>query len=101
MIVITRHPALRELLIERIPDAGADARAGLTRRLFVSGLIAAPAVITPARMLCRPWYSPPLINVKWYGAVGDGVTDDTDALRDAMHAALTVGGTLFYPPGEL
>jgi len=37
-------------------------------------------------------------NVKTYGAVGDGVTDDTAAITAAAAAALT-GGIVFFPPG--
>lgn len=36
-------------------------------------------------------------NVKNYGAVGDGVTDDSDAFQEAA-ADLTAGGTLYLPP---
>ena len=35
------------------------------------------------------------VNVLDYGAVGDGVTDDTAAIQ----AALNVGGTVLFPPG--
>lgn len=35
-------------------------------------------------------------NVKDYGAVGDGVADDTDEVK----AALTSGGTIYFPPGR-
>lgn len=41
----------------------------------------------------------PLINVMSYGATGDGVTDDTDALKAAVAAALAVNGTVFVPAG--
>ena len=39
-------------------------------------------------------------NVKAYGATGNGVTDDTTAIRNAIAAALAVGGgTVYFPNG--
>lgn len=39
------------------------------------------------------------VDVRMYGAVGDGVTDDTGAFRAAIEAIeLSGGGTLFVPP---
>ena len=38
-------------------------------------------------------------NVKTYGAVGDGSTDDTAAIQSAITAASATGGTVFFPPG--
>lgn len=40
------------------------------------------------------------INAREYGAVGDGTTDDTAALQDALDALSTTGGLLYLPPGE-
>ena len=37
-------------------------------------------------------------NLKWFGAVGDGVTDDTNAIKAAMEE-IPKGGQLFAPQG--
>lgn len=39
------------------------------------------------------------INVRDYGATGDGVTDDTLALNNALEAAFQLGKTLYVPKG--
>lgn len=41
------------------------------------------------------WLTP-----KDFGAVGDGVTDDTQALREAIYASHNTGKILFFPTGE-
>lgn len=41
-----------------------------------------------------------LINVRDYGAVGDGVTDDTAAFQAAFAALPTYGGTVLVPPAS-
>lgn len=38
-------------------------------------------------------------DVKEYGAVGDGITDDTQAVQAAINAAAVKGGTVFFPNG--
>lgn len=39
------------------------------------------------------------VNVKWFGAVGDGVTDDTQALQAALASLGNSGGLVFVPAG--
>lgn len=39
----------------------------------------------------------PVFNVTGYGAVGDGDTDDTDAIQDAIDAVPATGGTVYFP----
>ena len=38
-------------------------------------------------------------NVKSYNAKGDGSTDDTTAISNALNSLSSTGGTLFFPPG--
>ncbi|MFT9411576.1 glycosyl hydrolase family 28-related protein, partial [Liquorilactobacillus hordei] len=40
------------------------------------------------------------INVKWYGAVGDGLTDDTTAIQKAFDVASTIKELLYFPAGS-
>ena len=40
-----------------------------------------------------------VVSVKDFGAVGDGVADDTVAIQNAANYARTIGGTLVFPPG--
>ena len=38
-------------------------------------------------------------NVKWWGAVGDGVANDTAAIQMAMDTIPSEGGSLYFPSG--
>jgi len=41
-----------------------------------------------------------VFDIRTYGAVGDGVTDDTEAIRAAFADAAKCGGTVEVPPGR-
>lgn len=41
-----------------------------------------------------------IVYVSLYGATGDGVTDDTDAIQSALDAVPAKGGTVYFPPGR-
>jgi hypothetical protein len=41
----------------------------------------------------------PVLNVKAYGAKGNGITDDTPAFNAALKAALAEGGKIYFPAG--
>ena len=40
------------------------------------------------------------LNVKDFGAVGDGTTNDASAIQAAIDALPATGGTVFFPPGN-
>ncbi|WP_372775960.1 glycosyl hydrolase family 28-related protein [Mangrovibacterium sp.] len=42
----------------------------------------------------------PFLNIKSFGAKGDGQTDDTAALQKAMEAATESEGTIYFPHGN-
>ncbi|MCQ6559137.1 right-handed parallel beta-helix repeat-containing protein [Paenibacillus mendelii] len=44
--------------------------------------------------------SVPVLNVKDYGALGNGVHDDTSAIQQAVNEALTMKGTVYLPSGD-
>lgn len=39
------------------------------------------------------------LNVKWFGAKGDGATDDTTAIQNAINSVTAQGATLYFPAG--
>jgi polygalacturonase len=42
-----------------------------------------------------------VLNVRAFGAVGDGVTDDRASIQQAIHAVSVAGGGVVYlPPGS-
>ena len=73
----------------------------LPRRSILIGAALAPIanpMAPPSKADSEPASSITLTNVREFGAVGDGTTDDTTAIEDAFAAAGPTG-TLFFPPG--
>jgi len=68
----------------------------LTNKTLIGSLVTATGSTT-ARTLDNRFAD--VINVKDFGAVGNGVTDDTAAIQSALNAA-TDGGTVYAPAGK-
>jgi hypothetical protein len=73
-----------------MPDAR---RVGEAASLAVSD----PAGVLARHAIAAPQQSSPRVNVDDFGAKGDGVTDDGDAIARALRA-LPAGGTLVFTP---
>jgi hypothetical protein len=61
------------------------------------GTIIKPTAVTTGR-----WKRPDsgAINIRWFGATGDGVTDDTTAIQAAIDHGVSVSKSLFVPSGD-
>ena len=59
------------------------------------------AVLVVAGLPCWAAQAVPFHSVKDYGAVGDGTTKDTEAIRKAISTAASAGGgTVYFPAGQ-
>jgi hypothetical protein len=63
-----------------------------------SGSSIASATTHSSSEILTPTKTAPIVNVKNFGAKGDGVADDTTAIQNAINS-MTSGGTLEFPTG--
>lgn len=59
-------------------------------------------ITTPGKVRATAVGTTTILNVRLFGAVGDGTTDDTAAINAAIAALTSLGGraTLYFPPGK-
>lgn len=60
---------------------------------------ASTGTVTDMRGMLARWYNTGVVNVKDFGAVGDGVHDDTVAIQASLNHANITGKTLIFPKG--
>ena len=58
------------------------------------------SVLVPAVLTAAETASGLFINVREYGAAGDGERDDAPAIQKAIDTAAQTGGTVFFPVGR-
>jgi len=85
---------------------GAKRGTNVGRRALIAGAVVGlagtavavgelPSSASVAEPIPLDWF-----NVKDHGAVGDGKTDDTAAIQEAITAAAVAGGTVYFPKGK-
>lgn len=86
-------------IYDEIMHARDQVLAGLTLAGNVTGatMVVADGTTTPRSISDR---FADIINVKDFGAKGDGVTDDTDAIKSALIFGLSSGKTVYFPCGK-
>ena len=78
-------------------SGGISASAWIDKRLSPNAFKQSGTGAVPRTMLDK---AREVVSVKDFGAVGDGVTDDTGAIQAAILSLPSTGGTLIFPNGE-
>ena len=77
-----------------------NTRRGPSRRAWASGMVGGGLLATAGSAMGEDARSGGLLNVREFGAKGDGKTDDTKAIQKTIDAAAQQGGGVFVPPAE-
>ena len=87
-----------ELTDGDLNQAFADARTDAGRQILATAALRDLSNVTPSAVGAHAIF--PVFNVQLYGAMGDGLTDDTAACQAAINAAqaLGVGAIVYFPP---
>lgn len=92
-----------DLTFSTAPPNGVDVEFVITQTLPVNSADAANVTFTPAGAGALQTNAQAkfreIVSVKDFGAVGDGVTDDADAINTAEAAASAGGRSLYFPAG--
>jgi len=88
--IVTQNPAANEMLYWTAPGTSAT----LTSTALGRSVLTQATALTLAQTVDQDR----TIDVRWTGAVGNGVADDTAAVQLAI-TTLTAGGTVWFPAG--